>query len=331
MTSLADALSKIGVTNAENAAPSLWLDTGYPPLNKRISGSYRKGLPLGRMVEIFGPPSAGKTVIATNVMISAQKAGGVPIFMDHERSFDSRLAEKIGLDTDPSKFVYQRPDTFEQSVDQVIKICTLIREGNFGVPEDAPIVVVFDSLASMIPQSKWDKSAADFNMNDNTALARATSAALPAFVQHCAHMNVLPIFLNQARTKIGVMFGDPTSTPGGASPEFYASIRLKLGGGTEKKDGAVVSKKIGCETVKNKVHRPFLKTTWDFIFQKDGSGKLDVIGGTIDELKEIGAIETAGAYIVWTDGKKYHKATLVKKIEDEGLKEELFALLPEDE
>lgn len=322
---LADALLKKKISNAENAAPKIWLDTGYPVLNKRISGSYHRGFPLGRMIEIFGPPSAGKTVIATKAMISAQQAGGIAIFMDHERSFDSRLAEKIGLDLDPNRFVYLKPETFEESMDTAIEIGETIRSGEFGVDKDAPICIVFDSLASMIPKSKWDKDAADYNMNDNTALARATAAAFSSFSQRCEKWNMLAIFLNQARTKIGVMFGDPTSTPGGSAMEFYASVRLKLGGGRMKENAG---KSIGCETVKNKVHRPFLKCKWDFVFQEDGSGKLDVVGGVIDELKETEAIETAGAYIIWTDGKKYHRATLIKKIEDEGLQDELFALLP---
>lgn len=325
MSSLADALGKIGIVGATSSAPKLWLDTGYPVLNKTISGDYFKGLPMGRMVEIFGPPSAGKTVIATNAMISAQKAGGIPAFLDHERSFDSRLAEKLGLDLDPSKFIYLRPRTFEESVDTAFKIGDTIRSGKFGVDPEAPICLVFDSLAAMVPKSKIDKDAADFNMNDNTALARATSAAFPAFSQHCEEMNMLSIFLNQARTKIGVMFGDPTTTPGGQAPEFYSSVRLKLGGG--KLEGGA-GKRIGCETVKNKVYRPFLKCEWDFVFQEDGSGKMDVIGGVVDHLKELGIIEKAGAYLVWTNGKNYYRDPLVKKIEAEGLKDELFALLP---
>lgn len=325
MPSLADALAKKKITNAENSKPSIWLDSGYPVLNKRISGDYRKGFPLGRMVEIFGPPSAGKTAIATKAMIAAQQAGGVAIFMDHERSFDDRLAEKLGLDLDPNRFIYLTPETFEESIDTVVEIGDTIRSGEFGVEADAPICVVFDSLASMVPKSKWDKDSKDYNMNDNTALARATSAAFPAFHQRCEKWNMLAIFLNQARTKIGVMFGDPTTTPGGNAPEYYSSVRLKLGGG-KLKDGA--GKTVGCETVKNKVHRPFLKCSWDFVFQDDGSGKFDVVGGVIEELKELGIIEQNGAYLTWTNGKKYHKGALIKLIEDEGLEDELFELLP---
>tara|TARA_R100001086_G_scaffold249981_2_gene192273 strand:- start:1658 stop:2680 length:1023 start_codon:yes stop_codon:yes gene_type:complete len=327
MPSLADALSKQGFVNAENSAPSLWLDTGYPVLNKRISGSYFKGFPMGRMVEIFGPPSAGKTAIAQSAMKAAQDAGGVAIFFDHETSFDLRLAEKLGLDPDPNKFIYLQPDTFEESMDSFIKIVGTIREGNFGIDKDAPIVVIWDSLAAMIPQSKWDKDASDFNMNDNTALARATAAAFPTLSKRITKWNVCGIFLNQARTKIGVMFGDPTSTPGGSSMEFYASVRLKLGGG-KLKDGA--GKTIGCETVKNKIYRPFQKCKWDFVFQDDGTGKFDVVGGVIDELKELKLLPVSGAYIEW-DGKKYYKAGLTKLIEsDPAQKQKLFDMLPDN-
>lgn len=325
MAKLSDALAKLGIVNATRSAPSIWLDTGYPVLNKIVSGSYFKGLPLGRMAEIFGPASAGKTAIATALMIAAQRAGGLAVFMDHERSFDSRLAEKLGLDLDPSRFVYLTPKTFEESIDLVLDVGEAVRTGEFGIEAQAPIVVVFDSLASMVPKSKWDKDAADYNMNDTTALARATSSAFPSFSQRCEEWNMSAIFLNQARTKIGLAFGDPTTTPGGAAPEFYASVRLKLGG-SKMKDGA--GKTISCETVKNKVYRPFLKCSWDFVFQDDGTGKFDVIGGTLDHLKELGLIEMAGNYFVW-NGTKYYKGPLTKKIEEEGLQAELFALLPE--
>jgi protein RecA len=343
MASLASALGKLGIKNSASSAPSRWLDSGYPVLNHRMSGSYQRGFPMGRLIEIFGPPSAGKTVIATKAMVAAQQAGGVAIFMDHETSFDLRLGMKIGLSDDPDKWVYLQPDTFEESIDAVVEIIMMIRAGDFGVAPDAPIIVVWDSLASMIPKSKWDKDAADYNMNDTTALARATSAAFPALAKRITQNNVCGIFLNQARTSPGVMFGDPTTTPGGSAMEFYASIRLKLGGAKiygpgeeyidpktkkkKKKTGATIGKMIGCETVKNKTHRPFEKCDWEFVFQADGSGKLDAVAGVIEELKSLGILQTEGAYIVW-DGKKIYKKALVAKIEDEGLTDQLYAMLP---
>lgn len=328
MPSLADALAKDGFTNAEKTHVTHWLDTGYPVLNHRVSGSYLNGgLPMGRIIEIFGPPSAGKTAIATACMVSAQQAGGFAMFQDHETSYDEGLGIENGLDTDPNKYLYRQPDTFEESVDEVVKVWELIRSGDFGIDKDAPIVCVFDSLASMIPKSKWDKDASDFNMNDNTALARATSAAFPTLSKKASQLNVCVIFLNQARTKIGVMFGDPTTTPGGNAPEFYASVRLKLGGSKMKDDKG---KTVGCQAVKNKVYRPFLKCEWDFVFQDDGSGKFDAIGGVLEELKALGRIDMKGNKYIW-EGKEYFKTVLTAKIEKDGTKDKLYAMLPKDD
>lgn len=329
MPSLADALAKKGIANADGSAPTAWLTTGNPVLDHRISGKYHGGgLPQGRMNEIFGPPSAGKTVIATELMIATQKAGGVAVFFDHERSFDSNLAKKNGLDLNPSKFIYLKPETFEAAMDTITEIGDEIRQGKHIDPT-APITPVFDSLAGMIPLSKWDKNATNYNMNDNTALARATSAAFPTIAQRCELWNMTAIFLNQIRTKPGVTYGDPTTTPGGGAMEFYASVRLKLGGSKVSKEGVgVIGKKITCETWKNKTYRPFQKTEWDFIFQKDGSGSLDVIGAVIDELKAIGKLEAAGAYLMW-EGKKLYKSQITTLAEDDpAVKAKLFSLLP---
>lgn len=329
---LAEALAAAGHVNADRATPKLWLSTGNPVLNHRISGKYRSGgFPMGRVVEIFGGASSGKTLIATSAMIAAQKAGGVAIFMDHERSFDERLAERLGLSTDPNVWVYDKPDTFEQSFDKAITIMELIRSGEFGIEADAPICLVFDSLASMVPQSKWDKSLAEYNMHDNTALARATSAAFPAFTQHVEQDNCLAIFLNQTREDIKVTQGDKTKTPGGNSPEFYASIRLKLTGGKiyDEAKKVYTGKHINAETVKNKTHRPFQKAEWDAKFEEDGFLKLDVIGAVLEELKELGILTMSGAYIEW-EGKKLYKSVLTKQIEDGGPEalEKLLAMLP---
>ena len=330
--SLGAALKAAGHVNAAGSAPSLWLDTGNPVLNHRISGKYRTGgLPMGRVVEIFGGASSGKTLISTNAMISAQKAGGIAMFMDHERSFDQRLAEKLGLNPDPDMWVYDKPDTFEQSIDKATEIMALVRTGDFGVAKDAPICLVFDSLASMVPQSKWDKTHADYNMHDKLALAAATSAAFPAFTQHVEQSNVMAIFLNQTRTKMNVQNGDPTTTPGGHAPEFYSSVRLKLTGGKiyDEKTKQVLGKHVACETVKNKTYRPFQKTEWDAVFEGDGFLKMDVIGAVVEELKTLGTIATHGAYLEW-EGKKLYKSQIVKKIESEGQKaiDALFAMLP---
>ncbi len=328
MSSLADTIAKAIGANDEHQQPSVWLSTGFPPLDKAISGSYDKGLPSGRIIEIFGPPSSGKTAIATNVMAAAQRAGGIAMFNDHERSFDSRLGAELGLDLTPGQWVFKTPETFEESISNSMRLASAVRSGKH-IPTEAPIVIVFDSLASMVPKSKMAKDVDELNMNDNTALARATAAVFPALAQWCERHNILAIFLNQMRTKIGVMYGDPTTTPGGNSPEYYASVRIKLGRSqiVEGPEKLKVGQRIGAECVKNKVARPFQKAEWDFRFRTDGSGYFDVTGSLIDHLVDIGKLEKAGNYIVWKGG-KFYKRPLVEKIEAEGAQGELVALLP---
>lgn len=330
LESLQKALTKDGIANADKSEVSLWLSSNYPPLDHVMSGRYvgeQAGFPVGRIVEIFAEPSAGKTALATELMISAQRAGGIAIFMDHERSYDSGLAEKYGLDITFPRFIYQKPETFEDSVTWVQKLIVKIRDTK-AIPDDAPIVLVFDSLASMVPQSKWDKEAGDQTMNDTTALSRATSSHFPALAQRCEKYNVLCLVLNQLRTKPGVTHGDPAYSPGGDAPKFYSSVRLKLSKKKEKDDSTgEVKQVITINAIKNKVFKPFETCQYDLIFGLDASLRFDKIGGTIDAAKKCGALETAGAYVVWTDGKKYYKSVLSKKIAAEGLEDELFALL----
>ena len=299
--------------NDEGSESHGFLDTGYPPLNHAISGRYDGGFPMGRMVEMFGPPSAGKTAIATMAMISAQRAGGIAMFNDHERAFHAGLGENLGLDLSPGQWVYKQPKTFEESIDLAVKMITTVREKELIDPE-APMITVFDSLAAMLPKSKADKDAADFNMNDNTALARATSASFPALASFAEDTNTLMLWLNQARTKIGVMFGDPTTTPGGNAPEFYCSVRVKLGRQQIKtKEGKHLGQKIGAQCVKNKVHRPFEKASWNFMFREDGTGHFDVVGSMIDQMLDDDLFEKSGNYIVW-DGKKMFKKQLAATV-----------------
>jgi protein RecA len=324
-----DDIASILGGNDKTATVSVFLDTGYAPLNKAISGEDANGLPLGRMIEIFGPPSSGKTAIATQAMVSAQRAGGIAAFFDHERSFDINLAVMMGLDT-KKNWVYKTPESFEKSITMACQLAEAVRSKKM-IPVNAPIFCVFDSLAAMVPQSKLEKDIDDYNMNDNTALARSTAAVFPALAQRCERDRFTALFLNQARTKIGVMFGDPTSTPGGSAMEFYASLRIKLGkrqivrgkGPTK----VVLGMQIGAECVKNKINRPFQKATWNFMFKEDGTGFFDVSGSLIELLVARGVIATAGnpARVDW-DGKKILVGALGKYIDDNKQQEKLLAL-----
>ncbi|MEO9497644.1 MAG: hypothetical protein ABJG42_24435 [Vibrio splendidus] len=309
--SLAEALESAIGANDEHQAVEIWLNSGFKPLNKAMSGLYDGGAPAGRIVEIYGGESTGKTAIATQIMIAAQKAGGIACFMDHERSFDVRLGKRMGLDDSAGRWVFKTPDTFEKSMAYARKIATTVREKKLIEP-DAPIVMVFDSLASMVPQQKLDKDADEYSMNDNTALARCTSASFPTLALICEKYNVLAIFLNQIRDKIGVLYGDKTTSPGGNAPRFYASVRIKLTraaiSSSDKK--TKIGQRVTAECVKNKVSAPFQKVQWDFLYMPDGSGKFDVIGSTIDYLLDIGLLDVPSkGYISW-DGKKLRRSQL---------------------
>lgn len=328
--------------NDKQQAVTQWLDTGYPPLNKAISAKWDGGLPVGRIVEIFGPPSCGKTAVATKAMACAQSMGGLAIFMDHENSFDVQLGAQLGLD--PTKnWVYKQPTTFEKAIDMTKKIAMKLRnvdgdlepmKGKPPLPMDKPIIVVFDSLASMVPQSKmYDnkgnvKEAGDNSMHDNTALARATSAHFPLLAQIAYKCNMCLVFLNQVRTKPGVAYGDPTTTPGGQAPEFYASVRIGLSREMIKdKDKEVVGQIVKAVVRKNKVSAPFKRAEWNFMFREDGTGYFDVDGSLVELLADNGVLERSGNGYIWTDGKKYMKPALKEKIEKEGLRDELLAML----
>jgi len=316
---LAAALTKAVGPNDETATVSQFLDTGFAPLNFAVSNAYNGGLPSGRIIEIFGPPSCGKTALLTNVMISAQKMGGVVAFNDHERAFSLSLAKNLGLDDSPGRWVYKKPRTYEDSLDTYVQLVRTIR--NNGLPLEVPIVAGFDSLASMIPRSQLEKDLAKQGMHDQTALARATSPTFRVLASIAEEFNVCTIFLNQIRTKLGVMFGDPTTTPGGNAPEFYASMRIQLGASrlTVGDDGAkqVIGQEVTARVVKNKVSRPFLKAKWRFMFRQDGSGYFDATGSTLDFMVEKGLVPKDGKFIEW-DGKKYYRSQLIQKLEAEG-------------
>lgn len=326
--SFMDVMEKsIGANDAPTKVKT-WLNTGHPLLNDAISGSYHGGLPLGRMVEMFGPPSCGKTAIATQAMICAQKMGGVAMFMDHENSFDVGMAESMGLDPN-GKWIFKTPDTFEQSVSIASKAASHIRANKLIDPK-APIIVVFDSLASMVPKSKFEKDMMEHNMNDKLALPAATSAAMPVMAKMCELDQWTPMFLNQVRDNVSG-YGEKDKTPGGKAPEYYASTRIALkrtkktkGSGSDK---TVNGQTITAEIVKNKVHRPFERCKWDFMFTESGEGKFDPVGSVLDHLIDVGAIERKGARVTW-EGKSLYRDDIVRRIEDSGDRLPLYSMLP---
>ena len=219
-------MSAIG-DNDENQGVSGWLDTGYGPLNEIMSGSDKGGIPYGRIVEIYGPPSSGKTALATKLMCEAQKAGGIAIFLDHERTFEVELAKSMGLNGDFPNFIYKRPKTWEESNNIAMKTAEVIRAKRLIEPE-APIIAVFDSVAAMIPQSVFEKGIDQYTMNDTTALARVASTTLKAINAFTADLNVCTVYLNQVRTKPGVVYGDPTCLRGDVMIPFVDGTAMSI-------------------------------------------------------------------------------------------------------
>ena len=337
---IAKSLAGVIGENDEEATVRSFLNTGFPPLNHASCSKWDGGLPVGRMMEIAGPPSSGKTAIATAAMAAAQKAGGIAGFMDHERSFSLTLAPRLGLDTTPGRFIFRKPNTFEESLQLCVIAANHIRSKKLISP-DAPICWVFDSLAAMVPQSAYYemkngkvvgvKSLEDRNMNDNSALARATSNAFPAFAQHCEELNIAAIFLNQIRMKIGVLYGDPRKTTGGQAPEFYFSQRLWLSASQIKKGDEVIGQEVTGKFMKNKVARPFRTASWRFMYQPDGTGRFDRERSLLDFLVDEGAIKEGSkkGTVEW-NGKSYPRETVARALEKEGDTgfQKLLALLP---
>lgn len=319
--------------NSEGTEPTSWLDMGYLPLNKMISGDPTRGFAGGRMYEIAGPSASGKTLLATQAMISAQRAGGCAIFIDWEQTFNQEFATRLGLNCSAPHFTYKRAETWEEGNTLAMKASQALRTA--GLPIEAPIVVVLDSIAAAVPKSQmYDSKGArreisEYSMNDTTALARVTSTTLKVINQLVGKLNVTAIYLNQIRTKPGVVYGDPTTTPGGGSMEFYATTRLFTGRKKEMQleDGEKVMKAalIGIESKKNKLNRPFLNTEIRLAYGEDGMARLDFTTGYVEELCSMGKLEEKAGRVSW-GGKTYWKAALVKKIDEEKLLPELVKM-----
>jgi protein RecA len=331
VTDLADALLKgIGANNDAQAVEK-FIDTGFPPLNKILSGRYDGGLPFGRMVEMFGESSTGKTALATEWMVRAQGMGGVAGFIDWERSFDVHLAEGFGLKTDRPYWIYAKPKTWEEGNMVAAKACQLIRASK-AIPDDAPILFVFDSIAAALPKSVSEKALDELTMNDTTALARVTSTTLKSMAHFCEEFNATFLYLNQMRLKPGVVYGDPRTTPGGKAMEFYASGRLALGRtkimDTVDGEKTFVGQSIAIQCVKSKFTKPFGECAVRMSYDDLGVARFDMISSLLDHLVDKKLVEYAKPRVTWTDGKKYFVKELARKLTEEDAYDELLALLP---
>ncbi len=344
---LASLLADAGIKASDEEEISHWISTGYPVLNHRISGSYYKGIPMARMGEIYGASGCGKSSLCLNIIADTQAQGGFGIWCDHEKAFDIQHAISQGVSEDPEKWLYLKPLTFEESFDKVKKVLYTLRgitvtkdgsikKGKAPLPYDKPIVVVFDSLASMTPQANMATDAEDMGMNNHLMLAKTTSSNMPAMVSVCELTNAAFVFTNQIRQKPGVMFGDPTVTPGGNAPEFYMSWRLSMTRAINKSTKVATKGDFEGQTVtvkitKNRFRPPFDTCKYDTTLFENGKVKVEVAKGVLEELADIGLLEKTtdgnkGSFYTWKD-EKVSEAKMIERIESGELKN-IITMLP---